>query len=218
MSHTLKVKLKSFCAASGALMVAACGPLISFGDDGPPAAIYTLRYEGPIKSETPSGPVVYVDSPRMIEGLDGRDISVRFDDNRRTVLSGSAWSAHLPDLIRDYVTLALGSVSDANMVSEGGLDIKAGCRLGVKVWAMEFVPGQTIAEDKVEVAMQFSLVRLSDSRLLSHPTFRKSVGVSSSGGRGVVAAFSEAMEEAARDYGRWFKVESRACTTEFYNP
>ena len=203
--------LKLPSALAGALLLASCGPLISFGDDGPADDVYTLHYQGPLKSESPTGPIIYVDSPQMVEGLDGQGITVRIEQNRRTTLAGSIWSAHLSDLVRDYVTLALGAVSDANLVGGGGLDIKAGCRLGTKVWAMDYVPGTTAGEDRVELAIQFSLVRLSDSKLLSHPTFSETVRVETANGRGIVAAFEAAMGSAAEKYGRWFNAESGAC-------
>jgi len=213
MTQYLTQKLKMAGVAASAFLVASCGPLISFGDDGPADSIYTLHYGGIVGADSPVGPVVYVDSPQMAEGLDGQGVSVRLDGNQRTTLTGAGWAAHLSDLVRDYVTLALGATSNANMIGVGGLDIKAGCRLGIKVWAMEFVPGLISSEDTVDVAMQFSLVRLSDSKLLSHPTFSQTVNVQSSGGRGIVAAFDAAMAAAARDYSRWFKVESKACET-----
>lgn len=206
-------KLKAAGAMAAVLFVAACGPLISFGDDGPADDVYTLHYDGAIRSESPIGPIVYVDSPQMVEGLDGHGIAVRLDENRRTTLEGASWSSHLSELVRDYVTLSLGAMSDANMVSEGGLDIRAGCRIGTKVWAMEFVPGQTVSEDKVELTIQFSLVRLSDSELLSHPTFSETVQMNSSDGRGIVAAFETAMKSASNSYGRWFREESKACSS-----
>lgn len=211
MTQQFTKTLKLSVMGVAALATAACGPLISFGNDGPADSVYSLRYEGATKSGSPTGPIVYVDSPQMVEGLDGHGIAVRLDGNERTTLAGSSWSAHLSDLVRDYVTLALGDKSEANLVSEGGLDIKAGCRLGIKVWAMEFVPGATTADDTVELSMQFSLVRLSDSQLLSHPTFTETVSVANSDGRGVVTAFSSAMQSAASDYGRWFDAESSAC-------
>jgi len=211
MTRTFTGKLKLSCVLAGSFLLASCGPLISFGNDGPADDVYTLHYPGALKNESPMGPIVYVDSPQMVEGLDGQDITVRIEENRRTTLAGSSWSAHLSDLVRDYVTLALGATSDANLVGGGGLDIKAGCRLGTKVWAMDYVPGASAGEDKVELAIQFSLVRLSDSKLLSHPSFTETVEVSASGGRGIVAAFETAMENAARDYGRWFSAESKAC-------
>ena len=204
-------KLKLPCVLAGALLLASCGPLISFGDDGPADDVYTLRYQGPLKNESPEGPIIYVDSPQMVEGLDGQGITVRIDKNRRTTLAGASWSAHLSDLVRDYVTLALGATSDANFVGGGGLDIRAGCRLGTKVWTMDYVPGDNAADDKVELAIQFSLVRLSDSKLLSHPTFSETVQVEASNGRSIVAAFETAMALAAKEYGSWFNAESAAC-------
>ena len=211
MSRNPMRKLKATGAFLAALLVASCGPLISFGDDGPADNIYTLRYAGTVKVGSPAGPIIYVDSPQMAEGLDGHSVSVRLDGNRRTTLAGSSWSAHLSDLVRDYVTLALSVSSDANLVGGGALDIKAGCRLGIKVWAMEYVPGATKSDDKVELSLQFSLVRLADSKLLSHPTFSKTVAVSTPDGNGIIAAFETAMAAAARDYGRWFGAESKAC-------
>ena len=204
-------KLKFPCVLAGSFLLASCGPLISFGDDGPADDVYTLHYEGPLKSESPTGPIIYVDSPQMVEGLDGQSITVRIDQNRRTTLAGSSWSAHLSDLVRDYVTLALGATSGANLVGGGGLDIKAGCRLGTKVWAMDYVPGATPGEDRVELAIQFSLVRFSDSKLLSHPTFSETVHVQAANGHSIVAAFETAMGSAAQKYGRWFNAESNAC-------
>lgn len=212
MRETFSQKLKFGVVGLSSLMLASCGPLISFGDDGPAGDVFTLRYEGAAAKANPTGPVVYVDGPKMAGALDGRNVAVRLDGNRHTALAGAAWSDHLSDMLRDYITLSLAAQSNANMVSEGELDIKAGCRLGTKVWSMEFVPGLTPADDVVEIALQFSLVRLADSHLISHPTFKQTMAVKSSGGRGVVEAFGETMKAVARDYGRWFKEQSPACS------
>jgi ABC-type uncharacterized transport system auxiliary subunit len=205
------LEFKRVLGLVSALLLASCGPLISFGDDDPAGDIYTLRYEGAHSDQSPSGPIIYVDSPQMVDGLDGRSVSVRLGGNRRSTLAGASWSAHLSELVRDYVVQALEGATDANMISQGGLDIKAGCRLGIKVWAMEFVPGLTSDQDQVDVRLQFSLVRLSDSKLLSHPTFAQTVGVTTSNGGGVVAAFAVAMERASEAYGGWFSEASDAC-------
>ncbi len=193
-------------------MVASCGPLISFGGDSEPNETYGLRYQAQGAAEYPVGPIVYVDSPQMAEGLDGHNVTVVMQSGRRTVLERAAWSTHLSDLIRDYVAQSIGAQSGANMIGEGGLDISAGCRLGLKVWSFEFVPGETVAEDGVSVVLQFSLVRISDNQLLSHPTFAASVEVDSKSVGGVMGGFSKAMDRAASEYGGWFRERMGQCS------
>jgi ABC-type uncharacterized transport system auxiliary subunit len=204
-------RMKAAATIGGALLVASCGPLISFGDTGPADETYSLKYPASLSETASSGPAIYLDSPRMVNDLDQKSIAVRLDGNQRTVLEGAAWSQHLSDIVRDYVAHAAAAKADVNIVSEGGLDIAVGCRLGVKVWAMEFVPGNTRRDDNVEVALQFSLVKLSTSELLGHPTFTESVPVATASGRAVVDAFSSAMENAAGKYGAWLQEASTAC-------
>lgn len=194
-----------------ALALSGCGPLISFGGDSGPGETYGLRYAAAHVPESPAGPIVYVDSPQMVEGLDGHGVTVVMENGRRTMLEDAYWSTHLSDMLRDYLTHALGAQSGANMISEGGLDIKAGCRIGVKVWAFEFAPGVQPSEDKVNISLQFSLVRFSDSTLLSHPTFSKAVPVNSNTIEGVMDGFNVAMVEAAEDYGSWFRERLGQC-------
>ncbi|MBL4771895.1 MAG: membrane integrity-associated transporter subunit PqiC, partial [Planctomycetes bacterium] len=128
-----------------------------------------------------------------------------------TVLDGVSWSTHISDLIRDYVGHAIGSQAGVNMIAEGGLDIKAGCRLGVKVWSFELATGASAAEDTVEIALQFSLVRVKDSTLISRPTFTQSVPVPSAGLGGVVEGFKTAMSAAADEYGPWMRERMSQC-------
>jgi len=203
--------IKTLTSVVGLFALTACGPLISLGNDGPADEVFSLRYPAAFKNASATGPIIYVDGPQLVEGIDGRGVAVRLAGNKRTVLEGAAWAAHLSDLVRDYVIHALASQTNVNLVSEGGLDIEAGCRLGIKVWAMEFVPGKSASEDQVQVAMQFSLVRLADSKLLAHPTFSKNEAVISSDGSGVVAAFNAAMESASHDYSRWLNERAGEC-------
>ncbi|PCI60128.1 MAG: hypothetical protein COB37_09760 [Kordiimonadales bacterium] len=195
----------------GLLSVAACGPLISLGNDGPADDIYTLRYPGQVGAASPTGPIIFVNSPIMAEGLDGRGVPVHLENERRTSLEGASWSVHLGDLVRDYVVRALSAQTTANMISEGGLDIKAQCRLGIKVWSMEYVPGAVSGDDRVELAMQMSLVRLSDSVLLDHPTFTQTVAVGSDSNAAVIEGFRTAMQATAIDYSKWISAHMDGC-------
>ena len=196
---------------AGIVMLSACGPLISFGDDGPADEVYSLRYPGEFSAGMRQGPIIYVDSPIMGDGLDGHEVAVRLAGNQRTSLQGVAWSAHLSDLVRDYVTLALADKTSVNLISEGGVDIKAACRLGIKVWAMEFVPGASAGSDSIDIAIQFSLVRIADSSLLSHPVFSQNVKVNSSDSKGIMQAFNHAMGKAADEYGVWLRDLAPTC-------
>lgn len=203
--------------ALGALLVApftlsACGPLISFGEDGPADTVYSLRYQGGYAPENATGPVVFVDEPSIAEGLNSDKVAVLLGTDRRMTLEGVRWSAPLSDLVRDYVTRALGHGSKARMVGSGGLDIRTNCRLGVKVWAMEYKPGNSVADDMVDVAMEVSLVRLEDSKLLSKPTFIHSVRLNGSGDAAVMGAFNRAMTATATDMTRWFKAQLADCS------
>lgn len=205
------LKSKAIGVGLLAFLVSGCGPLISFGSDSGPGETYGLRYPASHSQAEPNGPIIYVDSPQMVEGLDGHGVTVIMGNGRRTVLEDASWSTHLSDMLRDYVAHSLSSQSGANMISEGGLDIKAGCRLGVKVWSFEFVPGASSDEDTVNIALQFSLVRISDSELISHPTFSKTVHVNSGSIAGVMGGFSTAMEQAADDYGSWLRERMGQC-------
>ncbi|NVJ97734.1 MAG: membrane integrity-associated transporter subunit PqiC [Alphaproteobacteria bacterium] len=195
------------------LLLSACGPLISFGDDGPSDTVYTLRYEGAYAADSTQGTVVFVDEPTLAEGLNSDKVAVTLESGQRMTLEGVRWSAQLSDLVRDYVTRSLGDGSGAQMVSAGGLDIRTSCRLGVKVWALEYRPGSRAGDDIVDVAMEVSLVRLSDSQLLSKPTFTQSVTVNGQGDAAVMAAFNQAMRSASGEMTRWFKEQLASCST-----
>lgn len=203
--------LAASMAASLVLLVAACSPLISFGDSGPGPDSYTLRYPASYDEVSAEGPSLYLDSPRMASGMDSQSIAVRLPGNQRTVLEGARWAQHSSEILRDYLEHSIAALADMKVVSEGGLDIRVGCRLGVKVWAMELVPGDTAANDSVEVALQFSLVRLTDSELLGQPVFAETTPVNGSSGDAVVRAFSTALEKASRRYGAWVRQQRTAC-------
>ncbi len=195
-------------AASVAL--ASCGPLVSFGDEGPADEVFTLRYEGGYPASG-TGPVVFMDEPTVADGLNSDKVAVALDGNRRSTIDGVRWSAPPSDLVRDYLVRALADGSDARMVGQGGLDIQATCRLGVKLWEMEFVPGARASDDRVSVALELTLVRLKDNQLIGHPTIVKSPGVGGSGTNAVMAAFSDAMAEAGAEAAAWFKTAHKAC-------
>jgi len=214
MMHTPKRRsiFAGAMVALSSLCLSSCGPLISFGDDGPAPNSYTLRYPASYTDVQSEGPAIYLDSPRMINALDSDAIAVRLPGNERTVIEGAGWSQHLSDILRDYIEHSVASLADVQVVSEGGLDIKVSCRIGVKVWAMELVPADSRAGDEVEVALQFSMVRLADGELLGQPVFAETEPVRSTSSGAVVEAFSTAMNRAANRYGAWVKETSGACT------
>ena len=193
------------------LLLAGCGPLISLGDDGPAAEVYSLRYQGGFHDSRSAGRVVYVDEPILSDGLGGEQVSVLLDGTRRTTLDGVKWSDPLSELVRDYITRSLGHRSGVHLVGEGGLDIKAACRLGSKVWAFELLPGDRPGKDAVSVAIELSLVRLSDSTLVSHPTISKTVAVDGGDNAAVMAAFNLAMSQIAADMTTWFGASVDSC-------
>lgn len=196
---------------AAAMMLTGCGPLVSFGDDGPADTIYTLRYEGGYPGGEIEGPVIYVEEPHFADDLDGRGVSVLLDGDKRSVIGGVAWSSPLAELVRNYVTRALGDGLGANILSEGSLDVNATCRVGSKVWALEYVPGVTPTEDEVVVVLELSLVRFRDSALVGHPTLRRSVTPQGSGDVAVMDAFNRAMAGVAQDMRAWFRSAKEAC-------
>jgi len=195
---------------AASVVLASCGPLISIGDDGPADQVYTLRYEGgyPVAG---TGPVVFMDEPTVADGLNSDKVAVALAGNRRSTIDGVRWSAPPSDLVRDYLVRALADGSEARMVGQGGLDIKASCRLGVKLWELDFVPGTRASDDKVSVALELTLVRLKDNQLIGHPTIVQSPGVGGSGSDAVMAAFRDAMAQAGAEAAAWFKTAHKAC-------
>lgn len=208
MRQLLKKNALSLVAASA--LLASCGPLISFGDEGPADEIYTLRYQGgyPVNA---TGPVVFIDEPTVADSLKGDKVAVALPGNRRSIIDGVRWSAPLADLLRDYMLRALGASSEVRVVGDGGLDIQSSCRLGMKVWEMDYIPGARAGDDKVSVVLEFTLVRLKDNQLLGMPTIAKEVGTRGSGTNAVMAAFNEAMGDAAGDAASWFGKAHEAC-------
>jgi ABC-type uncharacterized transport system auxiliary subunit len=211
----MTLRLKSGALVAGllasALLTSGCGPLISFGDDGPADTVYSLKYAGGFRDAAEGGAIIYVDEPHMADGLAGQKITVALANDRRSTLKGARWAAPLSVMIRDYEIRALGDQVGVHMIGEGGLDIHAGCRLGTKVWTFEFAPGGSVADDRVNLAIELSLVRLKDSQLLSHPTITKSHTVDASGDDAVASAFNAVMRDAANDMGAWLKAQAPSC-------
>lgn len=204
--------LKAFCAGAGlSLLLVGCGPLISFGDDGPADTVYTLRYEGGYPEDETSGPLIYVEEPHFADDLDGRNVAVLLDGDKRTVIDGVAWSSPLAELVRNYMTRALGDGLGATILSEGSLDINATCRIGSKVWALEYVPGAAVADDKVVAVLELSLIRFRDSALVGHTTLQRRISLQGSGDVAVMDAFGSAMAGVADDMRAWFLDAKDAC-------
>ena len=215
LSALLPVPLRAGAFVVAASMaLSSCGPLISFGDDGPGDTVYSLKYQGGFASNGDDAPVIYVDEPHMAEGLAGQKITVALEGDKRSTLMGARWSAPLSALVRDYVARALSDKAGAHMIGEGGIDIHAGCRLGTKVWSFEFVPGANASGDAVKIAMEMSLVRLADSKLVSHPTFSTTAPVRGTDGDAVARAFSSAMADMGGDMGAWLKAQVTDCQAD----
>lgn len=195
---------------SSLMMVAGCGPLISFGDDGPADQIFSLDYPA-AGDRSGSDAVIYVTEPIMGDGLSGTQVSVVLDNNQRTSLMGVRWSANSTDMVRDYLVRGLAARSGTLMLGEGALDVRAGCRLGVKVWHYEYVPGNSIGDDRVDVEIEFTLVRYADGVLLGQPTFAANEPVGGSNGIDVVDGFNNAMTSISREASSWIGQNQDAC-------
>lgn len=196
------------------LLTAGCGPLISFGDEGPADDVYNLSYQGGFSADVQSASIIYLEEPLMNESLSGADIAVALSDNRRTTLQGVRWSASSADLVRDYLVRALSERAQTKFVGEGSLDVRAGCRLGLKVWAYEYVPGAAQRSDTVDIAFEFTLVRYSDNLMLGQRAFKASEAVDSSRSSGVIAGFHKGIADISERAGGWVAPLSGACALD----
>ncbi|MFC3050442.1 ABC-type transport auxiliary lipoprotein family protein [Kordiimonas pumila] len=203
-----------FSAIVACLAISSCGPLISFGDEGPIASLYTLQYPHAMPITETEGPLVYVASPEMAGRLDSENIVVVLPDKEITSLEGAKWSDHLSDLLRDYITQSLAVQAPATLLGQSTLDVKADCRLGVKVWSMELAPGSTAQDDHVQVSIQLLLLRLADNRLIGQKLFNSSKELKNNGNTSVMEAFNDAMFDISNDYGVWFKEKLPACNSQ----
>lgn len=211
-ADTLTYKVRSVaCGFVGMLLLAGCGPIISFGDDGPAGDIYSLEYAVANTNVGGMATIIYLEEPLMSDGLGGIDIAVSLENRKRTSLQGVQWSASSTDLIRDFFVRAIGSMSGTRLLGQGALDVQAGCRLGTKVWAFEFVPGTTASDDRVDIEVEFILTRYSDNRLIGQPTFSAAQSVTESDGENIVEAFHQGMTAISQEAGAWLAPVAAEC-------
>ncbi|WP_262693837.1 ABC-type transport auxiliary lipoprotein family protein [Kordiimonas aquimaris] len=189
-----------FCAL---VLLAGCGPLISFGDDGPADDVYNLSYEGGYSANVDSENIIYLEEPLMNQGLSGVDIAVALPDDQRSTLKGVRWAGNSADLVRDYLVRSLSEKSGVKLLGDGGLDVRAGCRMTVKVWSFEFAPGERSRDDTVDVAIEFSLVRYRDGHLVGQRAFNVSTAIDTNQGNSVVAGFRAGMHALSGDAANW---------------
>jgi len=208
LTHT---KRPLVSAVAAALLLAGCGPLISFGDDGPADDVYSLEYGAVNANTSDMATIIYVEEPLMSDGLGGINVAVALENRKRTNLQGVRWSANSTDLIRDYFVRAIGSVSGTRLLGQGAIDVQAGCRLGVKVWAFEFVPGTSASDDRVDIEVEFILIRYNDNRLIGQPTFSASPQVALSDGENIIDAFHTGMASISDDAGKWLAPLAGEC-------
>jgi len=210
MSRIIFFGLK-LCGLLSLLFLTGCGPLISLGENGPAPRLYSLRYPVLSTEVAAQGPLVYVSSPEMSGALGGKQVTVALDGNENTALDGVKWSADLADMIRDYVSQSLSVQTRATIFGQEALDVQVGCRLGVKVWNLEFTPGERWQDDAVHVSLQFLLVRMADSQLLGQQMFTVTEDVGDKGHANIMDAFNRAMFKTAETYGPWFGQRLEAC-------
>lgn len=196
------------------LVTTGCGPLISFGDDGPADDVYSLRYISDPVATQDLGPIIHLEEPLMTNGLASGDIAVALEDGRRTMLKGVRWSANASDLVRDYLIGAVSDGAGVLLIGEGGLDIKASCRLGLKVREFAFAPGSTTRSDRVNISIEFTLVRYADAHLIGQPVFEVSYPVENSNGRSIVTAFHEGMDTVSDKAATWLAPLSSQCAAK----
>ncbi len=203
--------VKYLMLAGVVFSLSACGPLISFGNDGPADEVYTLAYNGTYSVFNAAAPRIYLDEPLMAEGLASRKMSVRLPDFRRSTISSISWSANLSDLIRGYMARSIAVKTGAQLISEGGLDVKVGCRMAVNVWAFELVPGESQVDDKVSSTIELTLLNVTNGALLGRQTFVVEKQVNSVEGVAIAAAFNEAIEESSVTMSEWLLPIQSGC-------
>ncbi len=196
---------------AAALLLAGSGPIISFGDDGPADDVYSLEYSAVTANTSDMASIVYIEEPLMGDGLGGINVAVALENRKRTNLQGVRWSANSTDLIRDYFIRAIGSMSGTRLLGQGAIDVQAGCRLAVKVWAFEFVPGANASDDRVDIEVEFTLIRYSDNRLIDQPIFSAASPVARSNSENIIDAFHSGMASISRDAGRWLAPLANKC-------
>ncbi|UTW55162.1 ABC-type transport auxiliary lipoprotein family protein [Kordiimonas sp. SCSIO 12610] len=195
--------IKATLGIGSLLLISACGPLISFGGDGDADEVYSLEYQGGYSTFNADAPRIYLDEPLMAEGLASRKMSVRLPDFRRSAIASTSWSANLSDLIRGYMARSIAVKSGVQLISEGGLDVKVGCRMAVHVWAFELVPGDIPQDDKVASTIELTLLNVTNGVLLGKQTFVVEKPVLSAGGAAIAAAFNQAIEDSANKMSEW---------------
>jgi len=191
-----------------ALALAACGPLISFGD-GEPETVYTLNYE-PQRLDEPSGPLLFISEPTVIGGLGGRSITVRLGDFERTTLKNVRWTTASTDLIREYLILSLRDSASLRTLGETGLDVSARCRLNTTIQAMEFVPGADPSADAVAFRTELTLVNQVSGQQVAHQVFDAGRRVEGST-KGIIDGFNAAMADIAAQSSRWLGTAMTSC-------
>jgi len=199
------------CGFFALASLTACGPIISFGDDGPADDVYSLEYDSVTTNAGDMATIIYVEEPLMSDGLGGIQVAVALENRQRTSLQGVQWSANSTDLIRDYFIRAIGSMSGTRLLGQGAIDVQAGCRLGTKVWAFEFVPGAAPADDRVDIEVEFILIRYNDNRLIGQPTFSAMQPVATADGQNIIDAFHRGMASVSREAAQWLAPLASEC-------
>lgn len=193
------------------LMISACSQVLPFGSK--PERTFSLRYEGDISALPTGGPIVFLDEPLMAEGLGGRTFAVEIEGRERTILKDARWSSSLSDLVRSYFERLLGASSKAQIIGEGGLDVRAGCRLSLRVWSFQLVPGRSRSEDdRVSVSFEAGLVHLSKGDLLARQLFASDTIVEGNDAVNVVDAYHGVLEKLGGDMVDWFNAALPACS------
>jgi ABC-type uncharacterized transport system auxiliary subunit len=203
--------VKTATALTLAGMLAGCGPLISFGQDGPADSVYSLEYQGAYGSFDEGAPTIYFDEPIMAEGLGGRKLAVRLQDFRRSTVAGASWSSNLADLMRGYLVRSVANTTGAQLIGEGGLDVEVGCRIATHVWSFELVPGADASDDIVDSTMELTLLNLRTGDLLGKQTFAAKVGVAGSDSQAIARAFNRAIENTAGEISTWLSDLQDGC-------
>lgn len=204
----MRKPLTCLILAAGIIGLTGCGPLISFGDNEP-ETVYTLTY--PTKSaKSGDGPLLLISEPGFSQGLGGRGISVRLDDNERTSIKNLRWSTGVSSLLRDYMVAGFRDLTNARAIGEDGLDVKTKCRLNSYVWEMDYLPGETRAEDQVELSIELSLINLVDGALISSELFSDMEDVDDTAD-GITTGFNKSLAGMMPSMGSWLNANLSAC-------
>jgi cholesterol transport system auxiliary component len=191
----------SLILVASVALLAACGPIVSFGGDGPPPRQFNLAYSAAPNDAKALPGVLLVDELGATAELRGQRMAMRVSAQEVQYLNGAQWSDRPARLLRGLIEDAARQAPGAAVLGPSNIDLRIAFRLTGTVQRFDVVVDGP--KRQAVIVLDAILANQRPSRLIASRRFEAKADAAADTPAAVAAALNMAANDLARDVAAW---------------